>query len=183
MKKIYKASILLLLLLLLFVVSSMPVSYGFSVIRYPANGLNASSSLSLKNITAREFVKLSPREFSALTGKKLNFFQRLSFKIVKLRLKHDLKKNPNLTINQYMNNGKTDCSFSICWFLLGLVGPLLGLLTGSLIGVVLVAAIPIVVAYLTMQEKYKINSAWIGLGAGVIIFLVLAVIALSQAYF
>jgi hypothetical protein len=53
------------------------------------------------NIKASEFIKLSTKEFSLITGKKLNLWNRISFSLLKMKIKHDLEKNPNLSIGDY----------------------------------------------------------------------------------
>ncbi len=59
------------------------------------------------NLKASEFIKLSIKDFSLITGKKTNLWNRLSFSFIKMRMKHDLKKNPDLTVNAwYANEGK-----------------------------------------------------------------------------
>ena len=52
-------------------------------------------------IKASEFIKLSAKEFSLITGEKMNLWHRLSFSLLKMRMKHDLKNNPNLAISDY----------------------------------------------------------------------------------
>lgn len=53
------------------------------------------------NLKASDFVKLSAKDFSWITGKKMNLWNRLSFSFLKMRMKHDLKKNPDLKVNDY----------------------------------------------------------------------------------
>ncbi len=69
------------ILLLLF--SNENISYGFSLFKPLSNKANTSDILTEKYLKASEFIKLSAHEFSTLIGKKLNLFQRLSFKITK----------------------------------------------------------------------------------------------------
>ena len=47
--------------------------------------------ISLNNIKASEFVKLSAKDQYTFTGKKLNLWNRISFSFLKMRIKHDLK--------------------------------------------------------------------------------------------
>jgi len=58
------------------------------------------SSLS-NNLKAGDFVRLSAKDFSLTTGKKMNVWNMLFFSLSKLRMKHDLKKNPNLAVTNY----------------------------------------------------------------------------------
>jgi hypothetical protein len=143
-----KIKLVLLAAFSMYAFSGVNMAYGFSVI-HPAANTDAPISLAAsKYINVSEFVKLSAQEYSALTGKKLNFLQRLSFNLTKAKMKRDLKKNPNLKITDYIDaDGGTTFRLDALWLILGiLIGP---------IGVLL--------AYVTKQEKYKITSSWIGL--------------------
>jgi hypothetical protein len=144
---------LLLVVIGIYFFAGANMAYGFSGVK------PIGSPMALNYLQPDQFIKLSPKQFTALTGQKLNFFQRLSFKLTKMKLKHDLKKNPDLKLTDYINasgDGNTTFQIDILWLFLGfLVG------------------IGVIAAYLTKQEKYKITSAWIGLGlfvAGAIIF-------------
>lgn len=140
----------------MFALCGTNTTYGFSIVK-PAPASEPASLQVLRYLNARDFVNLSVKDYTALTGKKLNFFQRLSFKVTKMKMKHDLKKNPNLTLTDYIDaDGSTTFKIDILWLLLGLILPVIGVL----------------IAYLTKQEKYKITSAWIGLGAFLIVALV-----------
>ena len=52
----------------------------------------ASVSHSASFMKASEFIKLSPGEFSVVTGKKLSFFEKASLKILQMKMKRFLKK-------------------------------------------------------------------------------------------
>ncbi len=76
-------------------------------------------------LKASVFVKLSAKEFSALTGTKLNFLQKLYFKSVKRKLSRELKKDPNLLITQYYDQHKAKFKIDPVWFAVGVIlGPL-----------------------------------------------------------
>ncbi len=137
-----------------------------------------SKNLPAQYLKAGEFVKLSAKDFGELTGKKLNFFQRLSFGITKLRVKHDLKKNPDLQLTDYNKSSKG--SFNFLWFILGLAGPIIGLLTGSLLLFILLAVAPVAIAYATRQDKVKIKSVWIGFGISLSLILILGIIVVAS---
>ena len=147
-----KIKLLLFIAFSLYAFSCVNRAYGFSIIK-PAE--QPSSLEVFKYLKASEFVKLSVQDFNNLTGKKLNFFQRMSFRITKMKMKHDLKKNPELTITDYVD-GDGSFRIDILWLILGLIlGP-----------------IGVLIAYLTRQESYKTTSAWIGFGAAVLLSLV-----------
>jgi hypothetical protein len=143
---------LLFFLFSLLVFSGISTGYGSAVIRPVENEVPASMA-ALKYLQASEFVKLSVSEYTKLTGKKLNFLQKLSFKVTKMKMKHDLKKNSSLKITDYIDGDGTTFQIDILWLLLGLLLPVIGVL----------------IAYLTKQESYKITSAWIGFGAFILV--------------
>jgi hypothetical protein len=68
-------------------------------------GVNASLKSSLI-IKVREFVKLTPNQLSVISGKKLTIWNKVSFYLLKRRMKHALKYNPNLTVNDYFATQK-----------------------------------------------------------------------------
>ena len=174
MKKLFKILMPVFILLLIF--SSENLSYGFSYIKPSPNKVD---NLALKSLTAREFIKLSADDFNVLTGKKLNVFQRVFFTISKMRVKHDLKKNSALKITDYLDKDKKGNSFNFTWFLLGLAGPLIGILTGIAVLFVILSVAPVVVAYATKQDKIKKKSVWAGFSVGILISLIIAVISLT----
>ncbi len=70
------------------------------------------------NLSASDFIKLTAKDFSLITGKKMNLWNRLSFSFLKMRMKHDLKKNPDLKVNDYYaKNGKKHLSV---WWIVGI---------------------------------------------------------------
>jgi len=73
------------------------------------------------NIKASEFVKLSAKDFSIITGKKMNMWNRLSFSVLKLKIKHDLKKNPNLYVTDYYFKESDNRNFNWWVFGIGLI--------------------------------------------------------------
>jgi hypothetical protein len=75
-------------------------SFGFAICKgHPAEKPDINHSTNIINV--REFVKLSAKEFSLISGKKMNLWNRLSFSLLKIRMKHDLKNNSNLSISDF----------------------------------------------------------------------------------
>ena len=151
-----------------------------SSIIVPATKSNNVAAKSVKYLKASEFIKLSAKDFAQLTGKKLNVFQRMSFQIVKLKMKHDLKKNPNLLITDYAKAPSgSDRRFSFLWFILGVAGVITGLMMPVLPLFFVFAFAPVAVAYITKQDKVNIKSAWIGFGVGMVLLLILVAIIIA----
>ena len=92
--------------------------------RIPANDNNTRN----KNPGLYEssvFVTMSAQEFAAATGKKLNFFEKIYFKVIQRQVKRDLKKNPDLLISDYFDPKKDKFKFDLLWFVIAsIIGPI-----------------------------------------------------------
>jgi hypothetical protein len=127
--------------------------FSFSVIMPRANG-NKTEVAPPDYIKASVFVKLSPRQFAEATGKDLNFFQKVYFRMIQRQIKRDLKKNPDLLINNYFDQKKGKFKLSLLWFIIAaFIGPL-----------------GVLFAYTSHHQpkelitrKDKTTSAWLGL--------------------
>ena len=75
-----------------------------------------------------KLVRLSPYQFAELTGKKMNLWDRISFDLLKIKMKHDLKKDPNLTLKDFYGS-KRKKRLGTGWIILIIVGSILLLLT------------------------------------------------------
>ncbi len=49
-----------------------------------------------------EFIKLSAKDFSTVTGKKLNLKERIAFSLLKKSMKKSLKSHPDQTVKDYL---------------------------------------------------------------------------------
>ncbi len=88
----------------------------------PKTKMESSETNYLK---ASVFSKLSPKQFSMLTGKRLNFFEKLYFKSMQRKLGREVKKNPDLLITEYYDQAKKKFKIDYLWFVLGaIIGPL-----------------------------------------------------------
>ena len=105
---IYKFIILCLKLTNMRPFKSLLVLFSFMAIAGIAN----SSTTSLKEpgpftqenvqyLKVSYLVNLSAAQFGKLTGKKLNVWQRVKFDLLKIKMRHDLKKDPNLQLKDY----------------------------------------------------------------------------------
>lgn len=149
-------------------------SFAFSFTKISPQQQTASASLAAMKVS--DFINSSVEEYSIITGTKLTIAKRLSFKMLKLRMKHQLKKNPELTVENYF---KVERGFSVLWFLAGLLVPLAGIFTGSIPIFIFLAASPIIIAYVTEQEHFKNKSVWLGLGISLLTIIVGVVILAS----
>ena len=61
-----------------------------------------SFSEELKNLKASEFVKLSLKDISRFSGRKLSLKEKISFTVMNKKMKQAIKKDPNLTVRDYL---------------------------------------------------------------------------------
>ena len=148
----------LFILVIISIFLSLQNGYALSFVRpVPENGKTQIASGYLK---ASVFVNMSASDFAAATGTKLNFFQKIYFKVLKRHVRRDLKKNPDLLMTDYVDQKTGKFKLDPLWFVIGIIiGPL---------GVLL--------SYYSHQQKNGPNkkdrttSAWIGFGVFVLWF-------------
>jgi len=106
---------------LFFMCAIAGTNYAFSFsINKPVTSLEA-----LKYLKGCEFIKLSFKQFASLTGEKENLWNNLSFNVMKMRIRHDLKKNPDLSLTDYNSNrSKRGLSVGL-WIVIGIVALIL----------------------------------------------------------
>ena len=102
-----------------------------------------------QRLLMEQFVKLTPKEYGIMRGKKLSFFEKMEFKILQKRYKKKLY------------DGDDSTGFNLGGFALGF---LLGL-----IGVLL--------AYIFSQDRNFRKWTWIGLGVYAVIIIVVLLAA------
>ncbi len=168
--------IILFLFLSLTIFSLSGINYCFA---FSTNNHSSIVAPAPKYLQASEFVKLSPKEFSAITGKKLNFFQRIEFNLLKAKMRHDLKKNPDLKITEYFpkNNPLPPFKINWLWLLLGLAGPIVAAFSGAGLALFLLISItPVVGAYITKHDRNKLKSTYLGFGIALLLLIILVLI-------
>lgn len=89
-------------------------SYAASFSKPVTASLSPSASVS-KYIKTREFIELSPRDFYIVTKKKLNLLEKVSLKVLQMKMKRYLKKNPESTVADYYKI-EGDSNFNLLWF-------------------------------------------------------------------
>ncbi len=101
-----------------------------------------------ERIIMQQIVKLTPREYGELRGKKLNFFERLTFKATQKRMKMELQK------------ADTFSGFNAGGFFLGLLLGILG----------------VIGAYIFSTDENFRKWTWIGFGVAVVLYLLVFVL-------
>lgn len=114
------------------------------------------ASTAIKDLTTlklSEFIILSPKDYSTITGKKMNLPERISFSILKVRMKHTLKKNPNMKASEYMAEHK---KLSTGWWIV----------IGVLIAIVIVGIITAIAAAAAADAAATAAAGSCGFGGG-----------------
>lgn len=138
------------------------VSPGFASFSKPATSeettiVSAPPKNGLSGLSAQQILSLTPETYQELTGKKMTFKEKIGLGYVKRNIKRDLKKNGSVDLADYVD-GDGSMRFNIGGFVLGL---LLGL-----IGVAL--------AHIFSNDKSFRRSSWYGVGALLIIAIIIA---------
>jgi hypothetical protein len=148
--------IILLLSFVLFTLSGFAILSPTSVSDpNPVNGLNA--------ITLQQFIKLSPKEYAALSGKKLNFLQRAELKISQKKIAKAIKKDASFKQIKLSAFDREPLSGAY-WA---------GMLLGAFLG-----PVGVLIAYLINDDnkQERVRASWRGL----IIFIGALAFAIAQ---
>mgnify|MGYP001190523782 CR=1 FL=1 len=141
----------LLSLLLIFLV--LPFS-GNSSSALPVHEKTVESNL-INTITVKDFLSLSVAEYEKLTGKKLQFTGKLSFKLMRHQVKKAVKKGKLQESSMLFASISVFDDFNMLGFILGfLLGP-----------------IGVAIGYLTKDENI-IKWTWMGFGAWALILVI-----------
>ena len=81
---------------------SVPLSSVASTLPYPTEPTDNVSSLKLSL-----FTKLSPKEYKAITGKRLSITQQASLILLRSKMNKAIKKNPDITVGEFSDSIKT----------------------------------------------------------------------------
>ncbi len=87
----------LFLLVTLLDITGTNFSYGLSIHK---SVIDINPNDAVKYVSVSEFLKLSAKQLSELTGKKINTWDKILFAIAKFRIKHELKKHPDLQVTK-----------------------------------------------------------------------------------
>jgi hypothetical protein len=131
-----------------------PVAPNAEQLKIPIGNGNSVSLLQLS--------KMSVKEYEQLSGKKMNFFNRLSFKATQRKLAGSIDADGKITDKKMLkalgSSSGSDGGFHLGGFLLGLFVGLIGVL----------------IAYLIKDEKKRsrVKWAWIGFAIWIAIYLI-----------
>ena len=94
---------------------------GFCFLSPAASASTRSSDIlphELPNIRVAEFLAFSAMDLEKLTGRKMNLSERISFVKLKSKMKKAVKKNPDLTVHEYIHSGKRASAGAVILYLL-----------------------------------------------------------------
>lgn len=119
-------------------------------------------------INLHKLASIKRKEFESLTGNKMNFFERLGFKVLQRKLNRSIDKNGYLTdknVKRLFKQNSEDSSFHTGGFLLGFFGSWIGL----------------IVAHLIRDENRPGRKKWAWIGFG-LSFVVVALIIFTGIF-
>jgi hypothetical protein len=149
-------------ILILFVAFSLVTtsfgSSGFSVLPKKASDVYLPIGSNGQKISVLDLSKINVKTFENISGRHLNFFDRLGFKLAQKKLKKSINADgtiDNKKLNKLLAEGET--GFHLGGFALGFLVGLIGVL----------------IAYLINDDKKKnrVKWAWIGFGVWIVILL------------
>ena len=129
-----------------------------------------------------DLVKWKPQDFQKITGKKMNFFEKIVFKMTQYKMRHYLKKHSDIKVAQFIEETEKKKS-GFLWFVIGLLSPLIGVFViPNLAGIILLSIIPILILYLTRTTKNQKTAFWVGTGIMVLLLLLYGIAAVGFSY-
>lgn len=95
-----------------------------TIIVKPVSSATTIDPNPLAHISAKQFLTLTPKDYQKLTGKKLNFLEKIQFKMVQRKVKKMVKKGEVVTMADVQKKFEEMGTMNILGFLLGLIlGP------------------------------------------------------------
>lgn len=122
-----------------------------------------------ERISLADLSKIDVKSFETRSGRHLNFFDRVGFKLAQRDLRNSIRPDGTLhnkKLQRFMGDGDHSTGFHLGGFALGFLVGLIGVL----------------IAYL-INDDYKRNRvkwAWIGFGLYVVLSIVLIAVVVSQ---
>ena len=89
-------------LLALLLAFSLPIATPFCAsASFGSHPAATSISEDWKYLKLRDYMNMSFHEMTVLKGRELNIWDKISFKIMKMNINKELKKNPNMLVTEY----------------------------------------------------------------------------------
>ncbi len=144
---------------------------GFSNLPKKASDVYLPFGSTGKTISLLDLSKIDVNEFENISGRHLNFFDRLGFNLAQKKLRRSINADgtiDNKKLNRFLDQGDHSTGFHIGGFLLGFFLGLIGVLIAYVAG---------------GDDDVKRNRAkwaWIGLGISVVISLIVVLAFLKS---
>lgn len=136
-------------------------SSGFSYGPKKASELYLPIGSTGQKISLMDLSKINVKEFETISGRHLNFIDRLGFKLSQRKLRNSIKADgtiDNKNLAKYMEQGDHTTGFHLGGFALGFLVGLVGVLIAYLIN--------------DDNKRNRVKWAWIGFGIFVVIYAV-----------
>lgn len=161
-----------LTLLLALCFSLFTLSLNAKVVVPAAASVGENDAYKQKVEMLKKISTMSLKEFEVFTGKKMNFADRMFFKMGQKKLKKSIDANGNVTnkkLDKYLKKGGADGSsgFHLGGFALGFLLGLIGILIAY-------------VAFSDDNKQNRVKWSWIGLAASVVLSLILILAVFSS---
>jgi hypothetical protein len=135
---------------------------GFSFLPKKASEVYLPVGSGGQKISLLDLSKIDVKSFEILSGRHLNFFDRLGFKLAQKKLRKSINADgtiDNKKLNKFLAEGDHTTGFHLGGFALGFLVGLIGVL----------------IAYLINDEnkKNRVKWAWIGFGIGLVLYLII----------
>lgn len=147
-------------------------SSGFSFVPKKASDVYLPIGSGGQKISLLDLSKIDVKEFETLSGRHLNFFDRLGFKFAQKKLRKSINDDGtinNKRLNKFLAEGDHSKGFHLGGFALGFFLGLIGVL----------------IAYIINDDykKNRVKWAWIGLGIFVVLYLILILALINSSGF
>lgn len=91
----------------------------FSPLPAKASSFPLPPEIAWQQLKLSEFVKLKPADFSRLAGHRLNILQKLSFGMLKQKMKKKLRRNEDQTVGEFMADYRRPYKW---WYIVLIIG-------------------------------------------------------------
>ena len=158
----------LLLLFLAFSITFSSFAFSTFSLVHKASDVYIPIGSTGQKISLLDLSKIGIKDFENLSGRHLNFFDRMGFKLAQRKLRKSINADgtiDNKKLNRFLDQGDHSTGFHLGGFALGFFVGLIGVL----------------IAYLINDDykKNRVKWAWIGFGIGLVLSIILIVAFLS----
>ena len=140
-------------------------SSGFTLVSKKASDVYLPIGSTGQKISLLDLSRINVKEFETISGRHLNFFDRLGFKIAQKKLRKSINADgtiDNKKLNKFLDEGDHTTGFHLGGFALGFFLGIIGVLLAY-------------VLFNDDKKKNRIKWSWIGLIVWVVLFILLVI--------